>query len=194
MILSSKTRGFTLIEILVSVAIFTVVMTIALGALLAISASDAKVETLKSVTDNLNFAIDDMSRALRTGTGWGCGTTPGSTCPTGANEIVFTSSAGMTTYYQLDSSSSACGQTAPNIGCIEVGTVQNNILTWSPLTSPDVIINNLSGSGSYVFYVIGTPGSVQSRVVITISGYATVSATQQSSFYMQTSVTQRFYE
>jgi hypothetical protein len=174
-------------------------MTIALGALLAVSVSDAKVETLKSVTDNLNFAIDDMSRALRTGNSWGCGTTPGSTCTNpGSNEITFTSSGGVITYYRLDSlnndpsnAAANCGQISPNVGCLEVSY---NTTTWYPLTSPDVIISDLSSANSYVFYVVGTQDSVQPRVIITISGHATVTATQQTSFYLQTSVTQRLYD
>lgn len=67
-------RGFTLIEIMVSVAIFSVVMVIALGALLSISAAERKAETLKSVMTNLNFALEGMSRTIRTGLNYHCDT------------------------------------------------------------------------------------------------------------------------
>jgi prepilin-type N-terminal cleavage/methylation domain-containing protein len=62
-------RGFTLIEVLVSVMIFSVVMTVALGALLAMSQSDKQAEELKTVVNNLDFALDSMTRTIRTGTG-----------------------------------------------------------------------------------------------------------------------------
>jgi len=65
-------KGFTLVEMLVSVAIFAVVMTVALGSLLAMSESDRKAQTLKSVINNLNFSLDSMSRAIRTGTTYSC--------------------------------------------------------------------------------------------------------------------------
>src|ERR1700754_1216176 len=66
-------QGFTLIEMLVSVAIFVSVMAIALGALLSMSESDRRAQTLKSVINNLNFSLDAISRTARTGTTYYCG-------------------------------------------------------------------------------------------------------------------------
>lgn len=168
----SKTRGFTLIEVLVSVALFSVVMVIALGALLAISVSDRKAESLKSVINNLNFAVDGMSRAVRTGSNWGCDAshtlnpTAGTDCSTtGANEIIFTSAptvsnpSGVVTYYRLESATddpggasaaaALCNQTSPNIGCIVKSTDSTNGTngTWLPITSPEVVIQDCSTAG-----------------------------------------------
>src|SRR3569832_199477 len=75
-------RGFTLIEMLVSTAIFAIVMVIALGALLAMSESDRKAQSLKAVINNLNFSLDSMSRSVRTGTGLNCGSQNGGDCAT----------------------------------------------------------------------------------------------------------------
>ena len=213
-------RGFTLIEVLVSVALFTVVMVIALGALLAISSSDRKAESLKSVINNLNFSIDSMSRAVRTGVNWGCDAshtfnpTAGTNCATGGNEIMFTSSSGVVTYYRLESAGSPdgngaaiCGQKSPNIGCIAKST---DGVSWLPITSPEVVITDYSGNvtPSYLFYMSGaTPAdNTQPIVTITLSGFVTVTggATSQaqcgtasnqcSVFHLQTSVTQRIYD
>ena len=75
-----RPRGFTLIEVLVSTGIFTVVMVIALGALLAMVERDRKAQTLKTVINNLNFALDSMSRAIRTGEEYHCGSSSGGDC------------------------------------------------------------------------------------------------------------------
>src|SRR5437868_2432209 len=67
-------KGFTLIEVLVSVMIFSIVMTVALRALLSMSESDRRAEAMKSVINNLNFALDSMVRDIRTGYNYHCGT------------------------------------------------------------------------------------------------------------------------
>src|SRR6478609_2811054 len=73
-------KGFTLIELLVSTAIFAVVMVIALGALLAMSESDRQAQLLKAVINNLNFSLDSMSRSMRTGFAFHCGSPAGGDC------------------------------------------------------------------------------------------------------------------
>lgn len=201
----SLSRGFTLIEMLVSVAIFSVVMVMALGALLSLSAADRKAQSLKSAIDNLNFAIDSMSRTIRTGYNYHCGSASGGDCPTGSNTFVFTSYGGATVYYKLESSvndslanaQTICGQTTNPAGCL-IRSYDGS--TWSPITGPNVVINDLSANSppSYLFYLRGSlPGSgdnLQPIVVLTLSGFAQVSVTQQSSFHLQTSITQRIYD
>ncbi|MFA5987507.1 MAG: type II secretion system protein, partial [Candidatus Paceibacterota bacterium] len=68
----NKKAGFTLIEIMVSVAIFSVVMLIAIGALLSVNDSNRKARALRVVMDNLNFAVEDMSKKMRTGSDFYC--------------------------------------------------------------------------------------------------------------------------
>lgn len=213
-------KGFTLIEVLVSVAIFSVVMVIALGALLAISVSDRKAESIKSVINNLNFAVDSMSRSIRTGGGWSCGA--GGDCNNpGNNSFNFIPSTGVgRTYYRLESivndaanAASVCGQKSPNIGCIVKSTDGVN---WLPVTSPEVVITDFSSSNSFLFYVVGSAagsdpviGPTQPKLVMTLSGYVKVAggATAQSGtggcgsagnqcsiFRLQTTVTQRIYD
>jgi len=63
----SKQKGFTLVEMIVSLGIFTVVAVIALGALLKVMDVSQKSITLKNAVDNMNFALDSMSREMRVG-------------------------------------------------------------------------------------------------------------------------------
>ena len=70
----SLKKGFTLIEMIVSIAIFTVVALVAVGAFLKIIDLNNKSHTLKDSINNLNFALDAMSRDLRVGSNYYCPT------------------------------------------------------------------------------------------------------------------------
>lgn len=65
-------KGFTLIEMMVSLAIFSVVAVIAAGALLRIVDSNRKAQSIQSAMSNLNFALESMTRELRQGTKYYC--------------------------------------------------------------------------------------------------------------------------
>ncbi len=64
--------GFTLIEMIVALAVFSVVVTIAVGALLMLIASNEQLQAEQSVMTNLSFALDSMTREIRTGTAYFC--------------------------------------------------------------------------------------------------------------------------
>ncbi|MBP6858336.1 MAG: prepilin-type N-terminal cleavage/methylation domain-containing protein [Candidatus Pacebacteria bacterium] len=65
-------RGFTLVEMIVSLAVFSVVAVVALGALVKIVSANRKAQTLQTSITNLNFALDAMSREMRTGGAYTC--------------------------------------------------------------------------------------------------------------------------
>ncbi len=65
-------RGFTLIEAIVAIGLFTAVMVIAIGALLVVSDANRKAQAQRQVIDNLSFVFEDISRTLRTGFDSGC--------------------------------------------------------------------------------------------------------------------------
>ncbi|MBI3632993.1 MAG: type II secretion system protein [Candidatus Vogelbacteria bacterium] len=70
--MKNRNAGFTLIEIMVSISIFTVVMLITMGALLSLNDSSRKAQALRTVIDNLNFSVEDMNRKIRTGDSYEC--------------------------------------------------------------------------------------------------------------------------
>lgn len=72
MIFKNRQHGFTLVEIIVSMAIFIVVAVVALGALLKIIDANKKSESIKSLVTNLNFALDSMARDIRVGSHYIC--------------------------------------------------------------------------------------------------------------------------
>jgi prepilin-type N-terminal cleavage/methylation domain-containing protein len=64
--------GFTLIEMIVSLALFSVVITISVGALLVLIASNKQLQDDQNILTNLSFALDSMTREIRTGTAYYC--------------------------------------------------------------------------------------------------------------------------
>lgn len=75
---SSHRRGFSLIELLVSMALFIVVLTIGVGALMVLISSNAKAQNMQAAVSNIQFALDSMSREIRTGYAYYCSTSAGS--------------------------------------------------------------------------------------------------------------------
>lgn len=189
-IIKNNGRGFTLIEIMVSVSVFMIIMTISMGTIVTIVDANRKSQTLRTVMDNLNFTIEAMTRTIRFGTNYHCDvtdTTPAITspndCVSGASSIVVKASNGDTVTYKL-----VGGQIKRDVDRL-VG-----IDTYDyALTSPDVFI------ATTTFRVIGSypysSGNLfQPQVIIVISGYSGTKATSKSSFGLQTTVSQRVFD
>ena len=65
-------KGFTLVEMIVALMIFSVVATVALGAVIKVISANRKAQTLQSAVTNMNFALDAVSRDLRVGSSYYC--------------------------------------------------------------------------------------------------------------------------
>ncbi len=194
-------KGFTLIEMLVAVGLFIVIMTLALGALLTLIAADRRAEDLQSSIDNVSFALDSISRAIRTGSNYHCGypsvtfnTIKGNTqdcSSTGATYFAFIASDDSLVEYQLGTNSVPCTAQACSI-YQQITPVNGQPSGFLPMTSPNVLINN----GSPIFYVVGSTlgDTLQPKVTILIHGSVLGSATPNAVFNLQTSVTQRLYD
>ena len=53
---------------MVAVSIFAIVVTIAMGAIFTVVDANKKAQSLKSVMNNLNFALETITRTIKTGT------------------------------------------------------------------------------------------------------------------------------
>ncbi|MDE2213036.1 MAG: type II secretion system protein [Patescibacteria group bacterium] len=196
-------KGFTLIELIVAVALFTVVMLIAMTALLAIANADRKAQSIQSVVDNLDFALDDMSRIVRTGTVYHCTDMSGDTlgamgnptvqqgCPEYGSSYIALLPSGADPSSQTDRivywySSSCEGFSG---GCIEKSTDSGQ--TFLPLTSPDVSVDSMR------FYVptIGTwpQYTTQPKVLIELTAHINVAGGSPTTLRLETTLTQRVY-
>lgn len=197
-----RSGGFTLVEMIVSLGLFTIVLFISTSAFLSVLNADRKSRVTRIATDNLNLALEDMSRKIKTGSAYNCGA--GGDCAAGVgNTITFLGQNGVSFIYKRGIGpgalvsgigASGCGSAlyTATQGCLlreDVGLVIPMIAT-----SPEIDITNLSFAvlGSAVF-----PDRVQPVVVIKIDGALGVNSLNQankSAFSIQTAVTQRAYD
>ena len=65
-------KGFTLVEVIVSVTIFSMIMVMGMGALLNVNTSHKASQAQKDAMDTFNFALEGMTRDIRTGVNMYC--------------------------------------------------------------------------------------------------------------------------
>lgn len=193
-----KTRGFTIIETMVAIGIFSVVMTVAMGALLTVTSANKKAQKIRAAMDNLNFAMEVMAREIRLGSAYHCDATgipvgPSPVAPsaldcpsTPADSFVFMDATGNNVVaYALEPA--GCVPAAP-AGVKSICKKDTLSDVYERLTSPEITIDQLS------FYVTGAQtvnDHNQPQVHITISGSAIVDKNATTKFSLQTTLTQR---
>lgn len=69
----SGCRGFTLIELMVATSIFIIVILSSMGALFTLLDTAKNSRALRFAMDNVNFAMESMTRSIRMGTNYYCG-------------------------------------------------------------------------------------------------------------------------
>ena len=181
---NSRRAGFTLLEVIISIGIFSVVVVAAIGITLSVKIAQEKTTNTQDVQDNVRYALEFMTKELRQGSLYepqpaGCDVY---TNPCTKMKFARTLSGGSfeTVWY-----------------CWTGGTIYRVVspfdlcdpATAIALTSSDVDVSSLT------FYVAGNapgPADGQPRVTIAISASSKDIKTQlQSSMKLQTTVTQR---
>lgn len=66
-------KGFTLVELIVSLGLFITVMTIAIGALFSAQSINARLQATRNILDGLNLSFELLSREVRYGSLFFCG-------------------------------------------------------------------------------------------------------------------------
>ena len=196
--IKNKNSGFTLVEMMVAIAVFSIVMVMAMGALLNVIESNNKAQSIKTAVDNISFALEGISKDMRMGTKYSCSKDGGSNfigdCPDGGDTISFKSSktiGGVENpyiYYRfLDNQMWSC------VGGTSGGSCTG---TYSALTSSPLTGVTISATSSR-FYVLGVTHSndpvgtrTQPRAIIVVEGTAGSKAKTQTSFDLQTSISQ----
>jgi prepilin-type N-terminal cleavage/methylation domain-containing protein len=188
-----QSRGFTLVEMLVSLAVFMIVMTVAVGSLVSIINANKKAQAIKNVINNVNLAVESISRDMRTGSEYGCHIKNQGfkgNCSGGGDAIMYKNSAGKMVYYRYE-------PTENIISTSSIGNIQRctadicDIISdtnWQSITAPvsNVNITNM------VFYVFGTSEpTIQPHAIITMEGIAGVDNNTKTDFTLQTTISQR---
>ena len=191
-----KTRGFTLVEMIVALGMFTTVMLVVVSVLASVAGANEKGRTLRIVIDNLNFAVENMARTLRVGSQYHCGDSglpDYPNCPSGESLIIFSNfQDGATTGFRLNADVNGIGMIERSDKCnssdviFSEGDCNPDGNNWKRITAPEIDVKSLK------FYVVGAEESdiAQAQVFLLTSGTAGKGAVQ-TDFNIQTTVTQR---
>ena len=172
--ITKKQKGFTLIELMVAVSIFIVVMTISMGSIISVFDANRKSRSLKTVLNNLNLAVESMSKEMRFGKNYHCGSgtvTIPQNCPSGDTLMSFLSSDNVQITYRLNS---------------EAIEKQVGSGDYIAVTAPEIIIDDLT------FYTLGAGASntLQPKVIVRIKSHAGTNR-GRSDLNLQTLISQR---
>lgn len=180
-----RSQGFTLLELIVSIGLFTIVVTIAMSAYLALISLDRKARATNDLVSNLSFVVESMSRNIRTGTAYACGGFgSGPNCWGGGGSTAFS-------FVDDNSQQVTYRLMASGIVGACVGTTVCNDSNATPLTDPRIKVTNLT------FYTQGvaTGDGLQPRVLFTLSGSITPDLKSAPVvFTIESSATQRLLE
>lgn len=169
-------RGFTLIEMIMSVAVFTVVALVAAGALLAIADANRKAQAFKSVVNNLNFTLESVARNLRTGSAYSSADFVKGQCSNGYKSgISFTSQDGISVSFYLK-------------GTQIVREVNGG--TPTGMTAPEVTVDRFC----FLIEGAGAGDDVQPHALMLVGGFMQEKPKLKSRFDIQTFITQRLLD
>jgi len=166
--MKNASKGFTLIELIVSVGLFSLIMLLSSSAYLLMIGINRQVQAMATGINNLSFALETMTRTIRTGTNYSCNGV--GDCTGGDTSFSVKNTNGNTVQYTLSGSA----------------ITQNGVA----LTDPAVSVSSLK------FYTFGTPTARQSdyqqpRVTIIVSGTVSSGPGKTESFIIQTGATMR---
>lgn len=165
----SYKKGFTLVEMIVAMGIISVVLLMGVGLLLTFNTIQKRTISAQNVHDNIRFAIETMSREIRTGDNFTA------TCPwpNGCTEFSFRQTfTNEQVTYKLDG------------GTVKVSRDGSDFL---PVTDPQRSVTNLK------FYTTGVGNNDQETVTIVMEVQSGSSAKPNELFDLtvQTTVAKR---
>lgn len=162
-------RGYTLIELIVSVGLFAIIMMLASGAYLIMINVNRQTQAIATGINNLSFALESMTRSIRTGRSY--------SQLVGPNTFSFIDQSGCSITYGV--SAGRIVQTESGTGCPS--------LSNTPLTAPSVNVTSL------MFSYSDTPrgDDYQPYVTMVVSGTVSSGPGQTEPFTVETSATMR---
>lgn len=172
--ITSHQKGFLLVELIVAVFLFSIVMVVAMGAIVSAIDANKKTQSLESVMNNLNLALDEITRSLAVGSNYQ------GVPDVETDEITFESQDGELVTYKIHDLSTR-GYISRKV---DVGGRELRMTAYE--------INLQSGTH---FRISGIPGSVgsaeQPRVEIFLNGTVKAGPRNDTDFSLQTMVSQR---
>lgn len=174
--------GFTLLEMMLSIGIFSVLVVAAIGITLGISDAQIKAQNIQSILDNIRFSLELITKEMRTGYGYSLTTK----CAASGSEISFITSGGEERVYFLDPSTGLIQRARTPItsgDCTDPSKVK-------PFTSEQVVVERLNFSQLQGQAVGPTDGQPRTTITLTVTSRSP-KLHLQSSMNLQTTVVQR---
>lgn len=189
------TKGFTLLEMLVAVGIFSVVSLLASSSAFLLHQLQRKAVNAQNVHDNIRFALDTMAREIRTGDKYcdvsvscqevtpdgtnDCDFDPGDAG--GCTQFAFRESLAATNIaYRLDTS-------APGGGAIQKSI--DGGATWEYVTDPERTISRLRFYASGISANPLDPEQERVTIVLEVKSAYLAKPGEESELLLQTTVT-----
>lgn len=200
--LKGDQQGFSLIELMVSLSVFAIVMTISVGTILIMIDVNAKAQALFSSTTNVSFALDNITREIRTGHHYHCSISTEQSSIFEANasadhfnlDETSNCTSGNTILFTREKDNERSGYALRVNDDTGVGTIHqfNSVNKWIPITSDDVDIDTfeLVVSNTEPYYG-GSSNTDQPVVNLLIMGKLLNGLDVSTDFSVQTHVVQR---
>jgi len=185
-------RGFTLIELIVSIGLFTVVTLVAVGSLLSIVDANKKTQSLKSIVNNLNFVIESVSKSMRVGSSYHCEDVLGQAVPPGLDTPKDCSGGGNLIAFEASGGDpdDPNDQIVYRLNGSQIERSTDGGVNFVGVTAPEVKIDE--GSGFRLFVLGSAAGdNSQPKAILIIRGEVSLSKRAISKFNIQTSISQR---
>lgn len=181
--INKSKRGFTLVEMIVSLGIFAVVALVAVGAFMKIMDANRKALGLKTAINNLNFALESMTREIRMGSKYSYSSGDDWTITFQSSKRNLSDNCNRYFSYQYVSNEHMiykAEEPETDNTCI-----QDRDPEYYPLVSDNIIIDKTN-----IVYVSGD--SVQPRFTIYLNGYTeNGKMKEKTEFSLQTTISQR---
>lgn len=179
-----KIKGFTLVEMIVVLGLFSFLMTLATGVLYSTQAISVKLQETQAILDNVNLSMDTMSRDIRYGSNFHCTNTLNNSSSSLRKNCIYENGGGRIIIFKPNNSATSSDRvayyssTTPNGKVILKDEYTQSGTSTYQITANDVKINSL------VFYVDGANSMstttvenaddikdfVQPFIILTISG------------------------
>lgn len=175
-------KGFTLVEMLVAIAIFMIVVTTTMGAFLKMVDINKKVQSVRNAMDNANLAMETIMRNIRLGYDYCNDSVP--TCT--VDSFSFKNQDGAVVTYGLIPGPVLIGEVENSFTMVR--TINGGVPV--PITSPDIAIQTLQ------FDVFGSDtNDGQAHVKIFVKGKTILPKNDQNfDFSFQSLAVQRLYD
>lgn len=192
--LGMSQKGYSLIETMIAVAIFAVVLVVAVDTLLVAQTVAREISLERAAMENVALAMENMTKKIRQGYSFRCTTSnasnyaPPADCSNGNTRLSFRDQNGEYVVFRYDSANEVI-QLYEDPGGFPSGVAS---VKYLPLTSPEVEIKSLK------FYLTGASSvdSLQPLVTITMTGVARFGGgnEQQTEFFLQATVSPRLLD